>query len=89
MFSPATPTRTTTAPWRAKVRRAVDLVVAFATLEDVPHDHADAPATQHHHPRRLRAATPARRPGTTPSRHHACMSPLPRPASRPRATSHH
>jgi|SRR5829696_209150 len=31
-------------PWRSRLRRAVDLVVAFATLEDVPGSAEGAPA---------------------------------------------
>jgi hypothetical protein len=77
MFSPAPNSRTSNADWRGKVRRAVDLVVAFATLEDVPHGSVDE-APEHPHRRPLRSAPRARRPGQVPERHHACASPVTR-----------
>ena len=68
--------------WRAALRRAVDVAVAFATLDDA----GEPPATpvEHPHRRPLRAPARARRPGAVRARHESCTTPLlprpPRPA---------
>src|SRR5436190_19975662 len=73
--------------WRAAVSRAVDLAVAFATLEDVsgPHGHP-GDAEPHPHRRPLRTPPRARRPGAVAARPHLCVTPLAPPAEsrRPR-----
>src|SRR4051794_32842374 len=83
----------TTHPWRARLRRAVDLAIAFATLEDAPAGrpggrpaagHPDAPRADHPHRRPLPAA--ARRPPPPPAgpgarRRAAAPRARPRPAS--------
>jgi hypothetical protein len=60
-------------PVRDALRRAADLVVAFATLEDAssPHDH---PGDDEGHPHRrsLRAPSRARRPGSVRARPALC-----------------
>jgi hypothetical protein len=77
--------------WRSRLRRAVDLAVAFATLEDITEDrdgaftapgHPGAPGP-YDHPHRvpLRAAQRSRRPGTVAARVQPCTSPLAPPAT--------
>src|SRR3954451_14005575 len=87
----------TTHPWRARLRRAVDLAIAFATLEDAPAGrasgrppagHPDAPRADHLHRRRLREPELRRRPGAVQARVTPCTTPLapppPRRRGRPR-----
>jgi hypothetical protein len=90
-----TPERSSTQRhWRERFRRAVDLAVAFATLEDLTEDlgaaptapgHPDAPES-HDHPHRptLRAPQRRRRPGTVAARVQPCTTPLAPPATRRR-----
>jgi len=86
MFSPTADPRPAQRSLRATVRRAVDLVVAFATLADElpPRDHADDLVEAHPHRRPLRAPSRAGRPGGVPSRALTCTTPV---ASRPRHRS--
>jgi len=92
MFSPTSNTRP--APRSARllsaVRNAVDLAVAFATLESYdlsgPHGSVDRPAT-HPHRDRLRAPSRAGRPGAVPARAHHCVTP--RTERRPRRHQAH
>jgi hypothetical protein len=78
MFSPTADPRSASRSWRASVRRAVDLVVAFATLADElpPRDHADDLLQAHPHRRPLRAPSRAGRPGGVPSRAQSCTTPV-------------
>jgi hypothetical protein len=78
MFWQADPTnRSPERPWRTRLRRAVDLAVAFATLEEAPSPpgHPDAPEPHPHH-RTLRAPARAGRPGTVAARVTPCTTPL-------------
>jgi hypothetical protein len=82
MFRATEPTLRTAGGLRAAFRRAVDVALAFATLED-----GDEPSTapaQHPHHRPLRTPTRARRPGAVRARPQDCSTPLltrpPRPA---------
>jgi hypothetical protein len=98
MFSPTAQPRTSTRPgrtssaraqsWRAAFRRAVGLVVAFATLaEDAPHGPADHPEP-HPHRRPLPRHKRVRRAGQVQARAHVCLTPLaPRPRRAARRTS--
>jgi hypothetical protein len=78
--------------WRRRLRRAVDLAVAFVTLEDGPPaapsapGHPDAPGP-HPHRRPLRSPQRARRPGSVPARVAHCTTPLVAPAPRRRRRS--
>lgn len=78
MFSPTPIPRSGKPSWRESVRRAVDLVVAFATLEDGPTPSAPrghAGAARHPHRQPLRAPTRAGRPGTVAQRALTCRTP--------------
>ena len=79
------------APWRARLRRALDLAVAFATLEDAPPPpgHPDAPGPLHDHPHRRTLPSPQhrRRPGTVAARVTPCTTPLAPSAPRRRGRS--
>jgi hypothetical protein len=81
MFSPTPSRRPAERTWRAAVRRAVDLAVAFATLEDSiePRGHDDDRVT-HPHRRPLRAVSRARRPGAGAARPQHCVTPTTRAA---------
>jgi hypothetical protein len=80
--------------WRERFRRAVDLAVAFATLEDITEardvgptapGHPDAPGSYDHpHRRPLRAPQRSRRPGIVAARVQPCTTPLAPPATRRR-----
>jgi hypothetical protein len=90
MFSPTADPRQVKRSLRDTVRRAVDLVVAFATLADElpPRDYADDLVEAHPHRRPLRAPSRAGRPGGVPSRAHSCTTPVAsRPQRQPRTTS--
>jgi hypothetical protein len=87
------PERSPQRSWRDRLRRAVDLAVAFATLEDdlaaattTPPCHPDAPRSLHDHPHRqpLRGAQRPRRPGVVAARVQPCTTPLAPPAARRR-----
>jgi hypothetical protein len=82
MFSSTADPRLAKRSLREAVRRAADLVVAFATLADElpPRVHADDLVEAHPHRRPLRAPSRAGRPGGVPSRAHSCTTPV---ASRP------
>jgi hypothetical protein len=82
MFSSTADPRPAKRTLRASVRRAVDLVVAFATLADElpPHRSVDDLA-DHPHRLPLRAPSRSRRPGATVSRAQSCTMPA---ADRPR-----
>jgi hypothetical protein len=81
MFSSTADPRPAKRTLRDAVRRAADLVVAFATLADeLPRDHADDLAEAHPHRRPLRTPSRTGRPGGVPSRAHSCTTPV---ASRP------
>ena len=77
MFWQADPTnRSPERPWRTRLRRAVDLAVAFATLEEAspPPGHPDAPS-------RIRTTVPSaprrgRSAGTVAARVTPCTTPL-------------
>ncbi len=74
--------------WRAALRRAVDVAIAFATLDDGP-DAAPTPA-EHPHRRPLRAPARPRRPGAVRPRAQDCTTPLtarPRRPARQHASS--
>jgi hypothetical protein len=77
MFSRASQPRTGPRPLRDALRRAADLIVAFATLEDVsgPRDHPGGHGT-HPHRRPLRTPAHARRPGAVAARPAVCTSPV-------------
>jgi hypothetical protein len=83
MFSPTADPRPVKRSLRDAVRRAADLVVAFATLADElrPRDHADDLVGHHPHRQPLVAPSRARRPGAVPSRAQSCTTPV---AERPR-----
>lgn len=82
------PERSPDRHWRERLRRAVDLAVAFATLEDAPPapGHPDAPGP-HPHRRPLRSPQRSRRPGAVPARVAHCTAPLVAPAQRRRRRS--
>jgi hypothetical protein len=50
MFSPSSNPRIATRPWRQAVRRAVDLAVAFATLESATSAREISSRDASHHP---------------------------------------
>jgi hypothetical protein len=73
--------------WRDKVRHAVDLTVAFVTLEDAhpglddPSDASAAPARasvddRHPHRKPLRSMPRSRRPGAAAHRPQICTAPV-------------
>ena len=78
--------------WREKVRHAVDLTVAFVTLDDAPfedpHDSVElggssAPAVDRHpHRTPLRPMPRSRRPGAAGHRPQICIAPV-RPEANP------
>jgi hypothetical protein len=80
MFSQASDSRTARPSWREALRRAVDLAVAFATLEDLSSPpglldaHEPGPAGPHPHRRPLRPASRARRPGAGAPRPQICLT---------------
>lgn len=80
MFSQTPDPRTARPSWREAVRRALDLAVAFATLEDLSgaHDLLEdrEPGADERHPHRrpLRPAPRARRPGAGASRPQVCLT---------------
>jgi hypothetical protein len=86
MFSSTADPRPVKRSLRETIRRAADLVVAFATLADElpPRDHVDDLAEAHPHRRPLRAPSRTGRPGGVPSRAHSCTTPV---ASRPQRRS--
>ena len=79
--------------WRDKLRNAVDLAVAFATLADTDPSASSPEPVVVVHPHRtpLRPAPRPRRPGAAAPRHQPCLSPTGRrpstaPARRTRLT---
>jgi hypothetical protein len=72
--------------WREKVRHAVDLTVAFVTLEDAPSEFDDpsgelspphASVDRHHaHRKPLRPVPRSRRPGAVTPRAALCTAPV-------------
>jgi hypothetical protein len=81
--------RSSGAAWRERLRHAVDLAVAFATLRDVPEPGSAHEPVDRVHPHRtpLRPPTRPRRPGAAVPRPQHCVTPTsgtdPRPP-RPR-----
>jgi hypothetical protein len=100
MFSPILTPGSPRASWRKALRRAVDLAVAFATLESYalpergprgPADptlraprSADPARSAHPHRAPLRAPRRPRRPGRVVPRAQHCVAPLPSGAPRRR-----
>jgi hypothetical protein len=74
MFPATEPPLRTAGGLRAALRRAVDVAIAFATLEDGD-EPAVAPAA-HPHRRPLRAPARTRRPGAARARPQDCTTPL-------------
>ena len=81
--------------WRDKVRHAVDLTVAFVTLEDAPSQDPTtdaAPATsprpeiddRHPHRKPLRPMPRPRRPGAAAHRPQLCIAPIVHTPSAPK-----
>jgi hypothetical protein len=86
MFGPASSSTTPTG-WHQAVRRALDVAIAFATLDgygiDGPRDAAPEPASpqgpkpqEHPHRAPLTAPRPPRRPGAVRQRPVRCVTPL-------------
>jgi hypothetical protein len=80
------------ASWRDRLRHAVDLTVAFVTLEDAEpehHDPGDAPPShvfvdgRHPHRKPLRPMPRPRRPGAAAARPQVCTAPVGRTAATP------
>ncbi|HEU4978074.1 MAG TPA: hypothetical protein VFT42_04200 [Solirubrobacteraceae bacterium] len=90
MFSQAPDSRTARRSWRETVRRALDLAVAFATLEEISgpagllDEHELGASARHPHRRPLRPASRARRPGAGAPRAQVCLT-APERAPRRRA----
>jgi hypothetical protein len=74
------------ATWLERLRHAVDLAVAFATLRDDPeHVSAHEPVDRvHPHRTPLRPPTRPRRPGAAERRSDHCVATLEGPRPRPR-----
>jgi hypothetical protein len=79
--------RETPAP-RARLRRAADLLLAFATLDALRLPPAPAHAVEHPHRRAARVDLPGRRAGMPPRPDQLCVTPrLQAPRLRGRSTS--
>ena len=78
MFPRALQPRSERLPLRDTLRRAADLIVAFATLEEVSgsRDHPGGHGSIHPHRRPLRPGAHARRPGAVAARPAVCTSPV-------------